>query len=376
LDYEVSALGFGMMRLPTVNNDPFSADIVESEAVEMLRYAVDRGLNYVDTAYMDHQGKSEVITGKALKDGYRQKVKLATKSPLVFIKSGNDFDKYLDEQLERLDDEYIDFYLLHAVSGQSWDDCVLRYDLMPKAEKAKKAGKIGSLGFSFHDNRYENFVKVVDAYDGWDFCQIQLNYLDVENQAGLKGLEYAAAKGLAVVIMEPLLGGKLASPPEFIREMMRTQEPRREPVEWALDWLFDLPGTSVVLSGMNDMRQTVENIKYAETGRAGMFTDEDREFIGRVQTAFKSVESIPCTRCGYCLPCPRNVNIPRNFQAYNWIAMFEDIGMAKAEYERMAVFEGVQSRASSCVGCKACEIKCPQKISISELMPKVHSALI
>ncbi|MDR0671476.1 MAG: aldo/keto reductase [Oscillospiraceae bacterium] len=372
---KVSPLGFGMMRLPTRDNAPFSSDVVEGEAIAMLRYAIDNGVNYVDTAYPYHGGQSEVVTGKALRDGYRAKVKLATKSPVFLIQEAGDFDRFLEEQLRRLGDEYIDYYLLHALSGERWTDIVLRHDLLTRAERAKQAGKIGHIGFSYHDNRYESFLQIMDGYDGWAFCQIQLNYLDTENQAGLAGLRYAAARGLGVVVMEPLLGGKLAAPPAKVRALWEAHPVRKSPVAWALDWLWNMPEVSLLLSGMSDMRQTRENVAYAKAARAGMLTPEDAALVERVQAAFKEVESIPCTRCSYCMPCPSGVDIPKNFEAYNVGSMFENKALARAEYRRIPAFGGPSAQAAFCTGCAACEPKCPQGIDISRWMPVIHEAL-
>lgn len=210
LDWRVSALGFGCMRLPIMDAGPMSCNICEDEAIRMIRYAIDNGVNYLDTAYVYHGGNSEVVTGKALLDGYREKVKVATKSPTRLIHQASDFDKYLDEQLNRLQTDHIDFYLLHWLDKEKWNNTVLPLNLLTKAEAAVRDGRIGYLGFSFHDH-YEIFPKIIDGYDGWTFCQIQYNYMNIQNQAGVKGLKYAAAKGLAVVVMEPLLGGRLAN---------------------------------------------------------------------------------------------------------------------------------------------------------------------
>ncbi|MDR0380595.1 MAG: aldo/keto reductase [Oscillospiraceae bacterium] len=372
---KVSPLGFGMMRLPTRDGAPFSGEVMEDETIAMLRYAVDNGVNYVDTAYPYHSGQSEVVTGKALRDGYRAKVKLATKSPVFLIREADDFDRLLEEQLRRLGDEHIDYYLLHALSGERWTDIVLRHDLLTKAERAKQAGKIGHIGFSYHDSHYENFLRIVDGYDGWEFCQIQLNYLDTENQAGLAGLRYAAARGLGVVVMEPLLGGKLASPPAKVRAMWESHPVQKSPVAWALDWLWDMPEVSLLLSGMSDMRQTRENVAYAKAARVGMLTPEDAALMARVQTVFKAVESIPCTGCAYCMPCPSGVDIPGNFDAYNVGVMFEDTALARTEYDRIPAFGGPSAQAASCTGCAACESKCPQGIGISRWMSEIREMM-
>jgi len=258
LDWKASALGFGCMRLPTSDGERLSPNILEDEAIRMIRRAIDSGVNYLDTAYPYHGGQSEVVVGKALQDGYREKVRLATKLPVWMVESAADFDRLLNEQLAKLQTSYIDFYLLHALSHSRWQDIVLKHDLLTRAEAALADGRIRHLGFSFHDE-YEAFEEIVNGSDLWSFCQIQYNYMDTENQAGVRGLKLAADKGLAVVVMEPLMGGRLADPPKDILEVMDRFPARRTPVEWALEWLWVQPEVSVVLSGMSTMTQVEEN---------------------------------------------------------------------------------------------------------------------
>lgn len=375
--FEVSALGFGTMRFPTDNKvaervgDRFSNNIVEPEAIKMIRFAIDQGVNYVDTAYGYHGGFSEVVTGKALRDGYREKVILATKSPVWLINEPGDFDRILDEQLKRLQTDVIDCYLLHSLSRDTWRYFVLKHNLIEKGEAARKAGKIRYFGFSFHDG-LDTFKEIVDYYDKWDFCQIQYNYMDTEKQAGAEGLRYAASKGLAVVIMEPLLGGRLANPPKEALELFKATGKEDSPAHWALQWLWDQPEVSVVLSGMSTMQQVKENIASAGRSGIGLFSREDLETIAKVRTCLEGRASIPCTRCRYCMPCPNNVNIPRNFELYNECVIYDDLITPRNSYK---YFLDENTRANLCVGCRVCEEKCPQHIPISEWMPKVHDLL-
>jgi predicted aldo/keto reductase-like oxidoreductase len=370
LDWRVSALGFGCMRLPTFDQLPLSENIDETQTIRMIQTAVDRGVNYLDTAYPYHNGKSEVVLGRALRDGYRAKVRLATKSPVWMLTKGEDFDRYLAEQMKRLDTDHIDFYLLHALNKERWD-AVLRLGILERGEAACRDGRVGHLGFSFHD-RHEVFLEIVDGYDGWTLCQVQYNYLDTENQAGTAGVEHAAAKGLAVVAMEPLLGGRLANPPASIRGFFDGVGPWRTPAEWALAWVWDQPAVSVVLSGMNTFGQMEENVRAAEAFDAGAWSAEARGLIERLRRAYRERIPIPCTNCAYCLPCPSGVNIPRNFDFYNGALVHEEPAISRHLYARLLT---EAERANACTECGACEDKCPQGISIREWLKKVHSAL-
>ncbi len=375
LDFRVSALGFGAMRLPTESSldsgDKLSDNIAEAKAIQMIRRAIDEGVNYVDTAYGYHKGNSEILVGKALRDGYRDKVKLATKSPVWLIKKPEDFDRLLEEQLNKLRTDHIDFYLLHALSRDRWRNIVLKQEVLKHAEAAKQAGKIKHIGFSFHDEE-DAFYEIVDGFDKWDFCQIQYNYMDIDEQAGVKGLKYAAGKGLAVVIMEPLLGGRLANPPKDIKEILDESGTERSPSYWALEWLWNQPEVSVVLSGMSSLQQVEDNLVSADNSGVGLLGPEDLDIIERVRNRYRERAAIPCTGCSYCMPCPNNVNIPRNFELYNGSEIYDDVEGSRVTYNN---FFNEENRAASCIGCRVCEEKCPQKILISDWMPKVHSTL-
>jgi hypothetical protein len=371
LDWKVSALGFGCMRLPTTDGQRLSPNIVEAEAIAMIRRGIDGGVNYVDTAYPYHCGQSEVVLGKALLDGYRDKVKIATKLPVWEVNGPADFDRLLNEQLKKLQTDHIDFYLLHSLNKHRWHDIVLKYDLLAEAAKALADGRIRHLGFSVHDD-YEGFEEIVNGTDLWSFCQIQYNYMDTENQAGTRGLKLAASKGLAVVVMEPLLGGRLVDPPKDVVAAMTAHPVRRSPADWALQWLWDQPEVSVVLSGMGAMQQVEENLASAENARIGSYSAADHELIAEARRIYEARTVVPCTRCGYCIPCPNGVNIPGNFDYFNYAHLFDDVAGGRFKY---SVFLSATERSGSCIECHECEEKCPQKIAISEWMPKVTALL-
>ena len=367
LDWKVSALGFGCMRLPTKGRHE---DIDEPAATRMLRYAIDHGLNYVDTAYPYHGGNSERFLGRALQDGYREKVRLATKLPTWLVKAPEDFDRYLNEQLERLQTDVIDFYLLHSLNEGSWHK-VQDLGVLQWAEGAIADGRIRYLGFSFHD-KYEAFQEIVDASDQWTFCQIQYNYMDVENQAGTRGLQYAASKGLAAVVMEPLLGGKLVNPPQPIQALWNTATRQRSPADWALQWLWNQPEVSLVLSGMSAIEQVQENVTSADRAGVDPLTAQELALFDQVRVRYRALCPIPCTKCGYCMPCPNGVNIPRNFETYNEGAMYDKPATARHAY---TTWMPENERASQCIQCRQCEELCPQSIPISAWMPIVQQVL-
>jgi predicted aldo/keto reductase-like oxidoreductase len=299
LDWKVSALGFGVMRLPIIGDDV--AKINESEAMRMIRYAIDHGVNYLDTAYPYHGGNSEIFVGKVLRNGYREKTKLATKMPTWLVKSEQDMDKYLDEQLGRLNLDYVDFYLLHGLDNERFQK-LKELNVFRWAEKKIDEGKFRNLGFSFHDE-YKVFKKIVDSYDGWTLCQIQYNYMDAKYQAGTKGLRYAASKGLAVVVMEPIGGGRLAvTPLKQIQSIWDSGEVKKSLAEWALMWVWNHPEVSVALSGMSTMDQVIENVESARRSDSGMLTKKELLLINRAAKKYKELGFVGCTGCRDCLP--------------------------------------------------------------------------
>ena len=369
LDWQVSALGFGAMRLPTTDDNPANIDAPLS--IHMIRTAIDGGVNYVDTAYFYHGGQSEVLMGKALKDGYREKVKLATKLPARLVEKPDDFDRFLDLQLERLAENHIDVYLLHGMNKVRWP--ILRdMDIFSLAEKAVADGRIGHLGFSFHDE-VSVFKEIVDGYDNWAMCQIQYNYMDTEYQAGTEGLRYAADKGLAVVIMEPIRGGALAkTPPPPVAKLFDRMPEKRSPAEWALQWVWHQPEVALALSGMSTMDHVKENLASADRSGVGVLSAAEMEIMGQVTTAYRELGPVPCTACRYCMPCPNNVNIPEIFGIYNDATMYQDVNRAKRLYQIRVAEE---ARADHCVACGDCLELCPQAIPIPDWMEKADSLL-
>ncbi|QJW48174.1 aldo/keto reductase [bacterium BFN5] len=314
----VSVLGFGCMRLPTIGSDPTNID--EEKAIPMIRYAIDAGVNYVDTAYpyhgtgFTHGGASEPFVAKALKDGYRERVKLATKLPSWLIKTRADMDRYLNEQLDRLATDYIDFYLVHSLNAGTWP-VLKEAGISDFLNAAMKDGRIKHAGFSFHD-QVGLFKEIVDYYD-WSFCQIQYNYLDEEYQAGKEGLKYAAAKGLGITIMEPLRGGNLANLPQAANDILSQADISRTPAEWALRWVWNHPEVSVVLSGMTTMEQVVENVEVADAAMPLSLTAKELKLVDDVKNLFQERIRVNCTACSYCMPCPEGIHIPNCFSMYN-----------------------------------------------------------
>jgi predicted aldo/keto reductase-like oxidoreductase len=378
IDFQPSALGFGAMRLPLSGEGP--KDIDREEARRMLRRAIDLGVNYVDTAWPYHGGASEGWLGWALGDSYRERVKVATKLPTWKVEKRDDFDRYLEEQLERLGTG-IDFYLLHALDAETWRDQVLAHGVMTSAERALGDGRIGHLGFSFHDT-HEAFVEILDGTDLWEFCQIQYNYMDEEYQAGARGLELAAERGLGVIVMEPLRGGQLARPTAEVaalwaaaRHDLASCVPAavclpESPVEWALRWVWDRPEVSLLLSGMSTMEQVEQNVRYAARSDAPLGAAE-LQVVARVRDEYRRAIPISCTSCKYCLPCPNKVAIPDILELYNDAVAYADVDGAKLRYTWL----DDDARADACTQCGECEDRCPQGIAIVGWLEKAQSFL-
>jgi predicted aldo/keto reductase-like oxidoreductase len=370
LGFEVSALGFGCMRLPLVGTDASAID--RPLARRLLRTAIDRGVNYIDTAYPYHGGNSEGLVGEALREGYRAKVRLATKLPIWMVTCPADVDRLLEEQLRRLGDEHIDLYLVHNLARTTWP-LVARHQVLERLEKAQEAGKIGHLGFSYHDS-FELFKEIVDSYAGWRLAQIQYNYANETVQAGTRGLEYGAAKGLAMVIMEPLLGGCLAAPPPKVAAVFQQAAPARSPVEWALQWLWHKPQVAVVLSGMSTLEQVEQNLASADRSGSGKLTAAEIEVVRAACREYAGSVPIPCTKCRYCMPCSHKVDIPVAFDLYNGVKAF---GGMQGVLNRI-IYQGhlAANHGGLCVACGACMKKCPQKIDIITWLQLVHDEMM
>jgi hypothetical protein len=348
--------------------------IDEERATRQIRSAIDSGVNYIDTAVPYHGGESERFLGRALKDGYREKVKLATKLPPWSVKTREDMDRILDIQLKKLGTDHIDYYLLHSLEAGHWKR-LLDLGILEFLDSAKEAGKIRNAGFSFHGDR-KTFREIIDAYD-WVFCQIQYNFLDEMNQAGTEGLRYAASKHIAVMVMEPLRGGMLAGKlPKDVDHIYKSAQPKRSAAEWALRWVWNHPEVTVVLSGMNDEDHIAENLKTCEDVLPGSMTPGELATVAAVAGTYQKLIKVGCTGCAYCMPCPFGVNIPQNFFLYNSYHMGGSHLFTRGMYG-LSLMGGMGNRADAalCRNCGKCAKACPQKIAIPEELKKVRGTL-
>jgi hypothetical protein len=374
LEWRPSALGFGAMRLPLLHAGRRQArvgvDRVDRDAAtEMLHHAVDHGVNYVDTAYNYHGGASEAWLGQALQGGYRERVMVATKLPAWECATRADFERLFSQQLERLQLPAVDFYLLHSLVESTWRK-VRDLGVLEWAEGALADGRIGHFGFSFHD-RYEAFEEIVNASDLWTFCQIQLNYMDTDHQAGLRGLRWAASKGLGVIVMEPVRGGQLAKAPPRIQRLWDEAPVRRSPAEWALQWVWHQPEVSVVLSGMSTLEQVKENVAAAGRSGPGTLTEGELALVGRVRDTYRELAQVDCTGCGYCAPCPNGVDVAHILELVNDTAIYDDLERERQNYSWI----GAGARADRCTACGECEERCPQHLAVAEWMQRADRLL-
>lgn len=371
-DFKSSALGFGMMRLPMISKENSKVDV--KEAVKIVRFAIDNGVNYLDTAYTYHNQTSEEILKEVVKNGYRDKVKIADKLPIWMVKEPQDLDILLNTQLERLGVEKIDFYLLHALSRKSIP-VIKRCNIINWLLEKKREGKIDYIGFSFHDD-LKTFKKIADLYS-WDFTQIQYNIIDVYSQGGISAIKYAHQKGMGVVIMEPLRGGQLCQtiPQEIGQtwaEYAKTGIDNIKPVQYLLDWIWNHKEVSIILSGMSDMQQTRENVYYAAKSGVGKLTERQLKIVRKIRKLYKERIVINCTSCKYCRVCPQKIPIPYIFDLVNQVKQYDSAHLPKLYYK---FFISDDHKISSCLKCNKCNEVCPQKLDIPALFDKVEKVL-
>lgn len=360
---DLSILGFGCMRFPKKGNS------IDMEAVDkQIMYAINHGINYFDTAYV-YPG-SEVALGQVLaKNKCREQVKIATKLPHYMVKKQEDFDKYFNEELKRLQTDYIDYYLMHMLPDVNIWNKLVEYGVIDWINEKKASGQIKHIGFSYHGSTV-GFLEVLNVYD-WEFCQIQYNYMDEHSQAGRKGLMAAAAKNIPVIVMEPLRGGSLVKDlPKKAIDIFNSAAIKRSPAEWAFRWLWNQREVSCILSGMNTLEMIEENIKVASEVEIGALNESDFKLYDLVKKAINEKTKVPCTACSYCMPCPFGVDIPGSFRCYN-VSYTDGYIKGLMEYMMCTTFRNKQSNASLCTQCGACEKHCPQSIPIRADLKKV-----
>lgn len=371
LDWEASILGFGVMRLPLIDNKP--GEFNEPESIRMIRYAIDRGVNYLDAGYPYDRGQDERrvrILGRALQDGYREKVKIAATLPPFLINSRADFDRCLNDRIQRLETEKIDFCLLGWLNRENWPG-LRELGVLARAEQAMMDGRIDKLGFSFHDD-FQGLRTVLEDYDGWSFCEFQYSYMDVNHHPGTGGIKYVADMGLAVVVTEPLRGGRLTkSPPPQVAKVWAdypvSQE--RSPAEWGLRWVWNHPEVSVVVSDMGSMGQVEENIASADRAEPDSLSVREVVMISHVREAYNRLKPVPCTACRACMPCPIGIDVPRIFEIYNDAVIYEDIETGRDIYK----IEG--HSAESCNECDACANSCAKGLDLISYLKKACELL-
>ena len=358
LGISASAFGLGCMRFNGKPSGDCACD--EEKAISLIRRAIDGGVTYIDTAYVYLEKTSEIVLGKALKDGYREKVLIATKVPPEAVQNRAEMEEIFASELEKLQTDHIDFYLMHNLNKERWESFKAK-GVREFFDDLKKSGKIRYKCFSFH-GPYEDFEYIIKDYD-WDMCQIQYNFMDINNQAGTKGLELAGSLGIPVVIMEGLLGGKLAKAPANVQALYDAFPVSRTPVEWAFRWLCDHPQVATVLSGCNEMEQVDANLEIFDKVAPGIMTEEEKKLMDDVREAYISLTKIGCTGCRYCMPCPNGVNIPATFEAWNSKSLYN---VANADNWPLKMLRQHGATPDQCVECGACEAACPQSLAIVE----------
>ncbi len=366
LGEDISQLGYGCMRF-TKNGGSIDYEKAEQE----LLYAIENGVNYFDTAYI-YPGSEECLGQILNRNHLREKVSIATKLPQYLMRSQRQIEKTFQEELRRLQTTYIDYYLMHMFTNYPEWENLRALGIEDWIREKKAEGKIRQIGFSYHGDT-ETFIKLLHAYD-WDFCQIQFNYLDEHTQAGRKGLEEAYAMGIPVIIMEPLRGGKLVDLPAKAKQLLEQSTNRYSPAELGLRWLWDQPGITCVLSGMNSLDMVKENIRVASDARVGGFSEEDQAIVTQVKAIYQEREKVGCTGCRYCMPCPMGVDIPGNFYYYNLMSM-ENKKTGRWGFMQVMGLREKPGFASQCIGCGKCEAHCPQHLPIREKLKEADKHL-
>ncbi|QVK17402.1 aldo/keto reductase [Mycoplasmatota bacterium] len=357
-DVNNSLLGFGCMRFPTKNGK-----IDRELSTKMLEYAYQNGVTHFDTAYPYHEGESELFLGEFLKKLDRNSFTLSTKLPVWKVEKYEDFEAYLDEQLNKLQVDYFDFYLLHALNKNTWKK-IKELDVFKFIEEARAKGKFRYIGFSYHDDK-ETYQEIGTSYD-WDFCLQQINYVDYKSQQGVEGYQLMADRNIPIWVMEPLKGGQLTTLPEDIMNEFKTVKPDDSSVEWAFRWIHSLPGVKLILSGMSTLEQVEENVKIFD--KIEPLNENEFKAIDRVRDMLNKRVKIACTGCNYCMPCPQGIQIPRNFKIYNNTYMYNNLDSGKFAYKHYLKEE---EKAVNCIECGECLTKCPQQLEIPTLLHEV-----